>query len=108
VITSIWKESRQPLSWRHGVLFLYWVLTIIPAIMCMLFESCGGFLDVTYGKVRRWANPKAYVSRDLLHYDLDYNKWPNEGFNIRDYLNADRDSITQPFPYDMLREPPTR
>lgn len=115
-LLGIWKEPRQPLSWRHGVIFLLWLLTIIPAIVLVVFSvisgACSEFIDASYGKVKRWANPKAYepyyIPWDRLPAPKLDPQWPDEGFNIRDYLNADRDSITQPFQDSMLRDPPTR
>jgi hypothetical protein len=109
----IWKDPRQKLSWRHGVIFLFWLATfaiaaffIVSATIC---DFLGEGLDMTYGKLKHWANPDAYIHRDLLPPLKEANAVQyNIKFNVEDYLNADRDSITQPYPNESLREPPTR
>lgn len=81
--TRIWKEPRSKLTWRHGVLFLYWVITVIPMLLLVGAGWLAEKADELYGIPRQWANHDAYYH--FTKPDLDY-------------MNADRESITRPYP----------
>lgn len=62
----IWKEPNQKFTWRHVVLFLYWLITVIPMLVLVGVAWLADVVDEFYGIPRRWANADAYRPRPRI------------------------------------------
>jgi uncharacterized BrkB/YihY/UPF0761 family membrane protein len=56
-VQRVWKNKREPLTWRHFAVALFWLITVLPMCVCIAFAALADFGDRTLGKLRRWANP---------------------------------------------------
>ena len=67
ILSTVVKEKREPLTWRHFVLGAYWIVTALPMLLFILGGILAELGDNTLGRLRRWANPESYVS--FRNYD---------------------------------------
>lgn len=80
-IIRIWKEPKSRFTWRHLALLGFWIVTVIPVMVIIMIAYLAGPIEAVFSRIHVWANHDAYIR---------YSK--------KDYLNADHDSITQPYP----------
>ena len=44
-VQRVWKNKKEPLTWRHFAVALYWLITIHPMIVCLVFAALADFGD---------------------------------------------------------------
>ena len=89
-MSKVIRNINEPSTWRHDILLFIWILIILPAGFLIVAATVAVWLeemlDNLWRKLHRWANPETTVRR-------------REAF-MYDYLHADNDSVTQPYPPD--------
>jgi hypothetical protein len=87
-MNQVIRVTGEPPTWRHTALRVIWVIIILPVGLLICAAAIAAWLiDTTEGWWRglhRWANPVNTGRVARLH----------------DYLHADEESVTQPYPPD--------
>jgi uncharacterized membrane protein YoaK (UPF0700 family) len=62
-VSNVWKEKTEPLTWRHFVMAIVWVICLIPMLLFIVGAVLADVADRKMGALRVWANPESYTRR---------------------------------------------